>query len=173
MGEMIMPGGWTMSMMWMRMPGQSWPGAAAACLGMGVVIAIMLLMRLVTATPAGVDDDGLVEVVIRPSGALLAQSGTAIIDAWSYPDYLDIRDATSGKESYELGRYLDYCSEMLSLTGKVAVLYVQDFDDDVALAGVTEVENLTNGLSRKIWQKLMVLNADPQAREPGGSEPVE
>ncbi len=60
---------------------------------------------------------------------------------------------------FELSRYLDYCSEMLSLTGKVAVLYIQQFDDDVALAGVNEVENLTNGLSRKIWQKLMVLHA--------------
>jgi len=29
MGEMPMPGGWTMSMAWMRMPGQSWPGPAA------------------------------------------------------------------------------------------------------------------------------------------------
>jgi hypothetical protein len=27
MGEMPMPGGWTMSMAWMRMPGQTWPGA--------------------------------------------------------------------------------------------------------------------------------------------------
>jgi hypothetical protein len=73
---------------------------------------------------------------------------------------------------FELSRYLDYCSEMLSLTGKVAVLYVQDFDDDVALAGVNEVENLTNGLSRKIWQKLMVLNADPSARHAEDSAAV-
>ena len=28
MREMPMPGGWTMSMAWMRMPGQTWPGAA-------------------------------------------------------------------------------------------------------------------------------------------------
>ncbi len=34
MGEMPMPGGWTMSMAWMRMSGQSWPGAAASFLGM-------------------------------------------------------------------------------------------------------------------------------------------
>ena len=26
MGEMPMPGGWTMSMAWMRMPRQTWPG---------------------------------------------------------------------------------------------------------------------------------------------------
>jgi hypothetical protein len=38
MGRMPMPGGWTMSMAWMRMPGQTWPGAAASFLGMWVVI---------------------------------------------------------------------------------------------------------------------------------------
>lgn len=60
--------------------------------------------------------------------------------------------------AYELGRYLDYCSELLSLTGKISALYVQDFDDPVALAAVNEVEELTTGLSRKIWQKLMILS---------------
>ena len=69
-----------------------------------------------------------------------------------------------------LGRYLDYCSEMLSLTGKLAALYVQDFDDSVALASVNEVESLSTGLSRKIWQKIMILHTpeelvpDPQMR---------
>ena len=58
---------------------------------------------------------------------------------------------------FQLSRYLDYCSEMLSITGKLAALYIQDFDDDVALAAVNEVENLTTGLARKIWQKLMIL----------------
>lgn len=62
----------------------------------------------------------------------------------------------------ELGHYLDYCSEMLSLTGKVAALYVQDFADSVALQAVNEIEELTTGLSRKIWQKLtVVLNSRP------------
>ena len=58
----------------------------------------------------------------------------------------------------DLGRYLDYCSEMLSLTGKVAALYVRDFQDGVVLGAVNEVEDLTSGLCRKIWQKLMVLH---------------
>jgi hypothetical protein len=62
---------------------------------------------------------------------------------------------------FELSRYLDYCSEALSLTGKVAALYVQRFDDPVALDAVNEVEQLTTGLSRKIWQKLTVLYAMP------------
>lgn len=59
----------------------------------------------------------------------------------------------------ELGRYLNYCSEMLSLIGKLAALYVQKFDDPVALNAVNEVEDLTTGLSRKIWQKIMIINS--------------
>jgi len=59
---------------------------------------------------------------------------------------------------FELSRYLDYCSEMLSLIGKVAALYVQRFDDPVALSAVDEIEDLTTGLSRKIWQKIMIIN---------------
>ncbi len=57
----------------------------------------------------------------------------------------------------QLSRYLDYCSEMLSLTGKVAALYVQRFDDAEAVNAVGDLEQLTTGLSRKIWQKIMVL----------------
>ena len=58
----------------------------------------------------------------------------------------------------DLMKYLDYCSDMLSLIGKLAALYVQKFDDPVALAAVNEVEELTTGLSRKIWQKIMILD---------------
>lgn len=48
MGGMPMPGGWTMSMAWMRMPGQSWPGAAASFLGMWILMmAAMMLPSLV------------------------------------------------------------------------------------------------------------------------------
>jgi hypothetical protein len=46
---------------------------------------------------------------------------------------------------------------MLSLVGKVAALYVQDLDDPVVLGAVNDVENLTTGLSRKIWQKIMII----------------
>jgi predicted metal-binding membrane protein len=48
MNEIPMPGDWTMSMMWMRMPGQTWPGAAASFLGMWtVMMAAMMLPSLV------------------------------------------------------------------------------------------------------------------------------
>jgi len=44
MGEMPMPGGWTMSMAWMRMPGQTWPGAAASFVGMWVVMMVAMML---------------------------------------------------------------------------------------------------------------------------------
>ena len=41
---MPMPGGWTMSMAWMRMPGQTWPSAAASFLGMWVVMMVAMML---------------------------------------------------------------------------------------------------------------------------------
>ena len=58
---------------------------------------------------------------------------------------------------YELGRYLDYCSEMLSLISKLGYLYTEDFNDPEAMRAVNELENFCTGLSRKIWQKIMIL----------------
>lgn len=61
----------------------------------------------------------------------------------------------------ELGRYLDYCSELLSVVSKLAALHVQHFTDPVALAAVNEIETLTTGLSGKIWQKITLLDRAP------------
>jgi len=44
MGGMPMPGGWTMSMMWMVMPGQTWPGLAASFLGMWMVMMVAMML---------------------------------------------------------------------------------------------------------------------------------
>jgi hypothetical protein len=60
--------------------------------------------------------------------------------------------------SFELSRYLDYCSEMLSFTGKIAGLYAQSSTDPVVVDAVSEIEQLTTGISRKIWQKLLILH---------------
>jgi hypothetical protein len=61
----------------------------------------------------------------------------------------------------ELLRYLDYCSEMLSLTGKLAALYAQYFPDATVVAAVNDVEQLTTNLSRKIWQKIVLVQQTP------------
>ncbi len=44
MGDMPMPGGWMMSMAWMRMPGQTWPDVAASFLGMWVVMMVAMML---------------------------------------------------------------------------------------------------------------------------------
>jgi predicted metal-binding membrane protein len=44
MGGMPMPGGWTMSMAWMRMPGQTWLAAGASFLGMWVVMMVAMML---------------------------------------------------------------------------------------------------------------------------------
>lgn len=62
--------------------------------------------------------------------------------------------------AYQLTRYLDYCTEMLSLVGKLAALYAQSNSDSVVLQSVNDIETLTNGISRKIWQKIMILDDD-------------
>jgi hypothetical protein len=59
--------------------------------------------------------------------------------------------------SFEMNRYLDYCSEALALISKIAALYVQGFQDPVLLDAVDDVEDLTAGFSRKIWQKITIL----------------
>ncbi|BBM88262.1 hypothetical protein [Candidatus Uabimicrobium amorphum] len=58
---------------------------------------------------------------------------------------------------YQIHRYLDYCSELLSIISKVGSLYVDEFADQASLNAVDSLETLTNGLSRKIWQKLNIL----------------
>lgn len=67
-----------------------------------------------------------------------------------------------GLSPAQLSRYLDYCTEMLSLIGKIAALFAERFDDSVVLSSVNEVEILTATLSQKIWQKLTILES------PGG-----
>jgi hypothetical protein len=67
---------------------------------------------------------------------------------------------------FELVRYLDYCTEMLALTGKLAALYMQDVRDPVIIDTVSEIEDLTGNLSRKIWQKIMILRQPMTASPP-------
>lgn len=59
---------------------------------------------------------------------------------------------------FELSRYLDYCTELLSLSSKLAALHVQHVNDPVVLNAVTDVETLAATLSNKIWQKIVILD---------------
>ena len=59
----------------------------------------------------------------------------------------------------EMERYFEYCSEMLSLVGKTAALCAEESRDVVVLDTVSTIESLTVGMSRKIWQKISILNA--------------
>jgi predicted metal-binding membrane protein len=61
---MEMPGGWRMSMAWMRMPGQSWPGAAATFIGMWSVMMVAMMLPV------------LVPVLTRYREALARTPGT-------------------------------------------------------------------------------------------------
>jgi hypothetical protein len=73
---------------------------------------------------------------------------------------------------FQLVRYLDYCSELLSLVGKLAALYAQSTSDAVVLQAVNDIEQLTNGLSRKIWQKIMMLDNDISEEETGDDSTI-
>lgn len=59
---------------------------------------------------------------------------------------------------HQLMRYLDYCSELLALNSKVAALFAQNTDDTIVLGAVNDLELLVQGLSGKIWQKIMILD---------------
>ncbi len=64
---------------------------------------------------------------------------------------------TRAMTRFELTRYLDYCSEMLSLIGKLAALYADEMRDSVVIDTVNDLESLTAGLAHKIWQKIMIV----------------
>ncbi len=65
-----------------------------------------------------------------------------------------VRDLTR----FELTRYLDYCSELLSLSSKVAALHVQYMNDPIVLDAVNDIETLAASLSSSVWQKIMILD---------------
>ena len=79
----------------------------------------------------------------------------------------------------QLARYLDYCTELLSLTSKLAALHAQHLQDPVVLDAVNDIETLTSDLSRKIWQKITILdiaNQDvvaPQRPQTASSPPLQ
>lgn len=72
--------------------------------------------------------------------------------------YASALEGESTMTPQSLARYLDYCAEMLALIAKLAALYAERMRDPVVIDAVTEIENLTTGLSRKIWQKISLIS---------------
>jgi hypothetical protein len=74
------------------------------------------------------------------------------------PTYVRTPESVShGLDADQLHHYLDYCSEMLSLTAKTAALCAEHSSDEVVLDTVSTLETLTTELSNKIWQKISLL----------------
>jgi predicted permease len=140
-------------------------------LGMGVVMAILLLIRMVFSTPPYVDRAHLAELVVRPSGQLLAQAGNAIVDTWSYPDYLDVRDAAStlAVTGWTRGEGL-FQPAGQSATMALSTMYVSsNYFSTVGVAlplgpGFTKVDDASRAepeavIGHRIWQTRF--NSDP------------
>lgn len=64
---------------------------------------------------------------------------------------------------FELVRYLNYCSEMLSLSGKLAALYAQDFNDPDVIEAASDIEQLATNISQKVWQKITIVQTSGKA----------
>ena len=52
------------------------------------------------------------------------------------------------------------------MISKTATIYVQEFPDSVALQAYNDILAQTNGLSRNIWQKIMLLDRISDAGTP-------
>ena len=77
----------------MKAPGFTFVCVTSLSIGMAAVIAIPYFARLLFMAPAGVNTDGLVELLMTPSGPLRIEIGESAVEGWSYPDYIDLRDA--------------------------------------------------------------------------------
>jgi predicted metal-binding membrane protein len=88
MDGMEMPGGWTMSMTWMRMPGQTWPDAAASFLGMWMVMMVAMMLpplmpMLWRYRQAVVSRRGSNDVTVRQLDGLTAVVSAGYFFVWA------------------------------------------------------------------------------------------
>jgi hypothetical protein len=74
------------------------------------------------------------------------------------PDRMTAASPAREMNRFELARYLDYCSELLSLASKLAALHAQYLHDSAVLEAVNDLETLVASLSSKIWQKITILD---------------
>jgi hypothetical protein len=81
------------------------------------------------------------------------------------PDFLPTAASPNRNMSAgEMSRYLDYCTELLAISGKLAALYAQAVPDEGVAAAVNDIEVLGTSLARKIWQKITLIDLATPAR---------
>lgn len=75
------------------------------------------------------------------------------------------KSPTLGKANtaFLLSRYLDYCSELLSVLGKVACLYRDRISDEVVLSRLGDFDRLSNQLRANIGSKMgLIAHSQPK-----------
>ncbi|CAN1571222.1 hypothetical protein MCELHM10_03236 [Paracoccaceae bacterium] len=91
----------------------------------------------------------------------LTKDPVTLVADYTPTDASPVRDLTLG----QMSRYLDYCTELLAITGKLAALYAQAVPDEGVASAVNDIELLGSSLSRKIWQKITLIDARTPARK--------
>jgi hypothetical protein len=61
------------------------------------------------------------------------------------------------KNENDMWFYLSLCTDLLAVTGKLAACFARCQNDRIVLDSIHEIEMLTTALSRKIWQKMSLL----------------
>lgn len=62
------------------------------------------------------------------------------------------------KQESDLWFYLSFCTDLLSVTGKLAACFARCQNDRPVLDSINEIEMLTTALARKIWQKMSLVD---------------
>jgi hypothetical protein len=66
--------------------------------------------------------------------------------------------------NFEMGRYFNYCCELLSITSKMAVLFANENSSERISEAIYEIEILSSTLNRKIWQKIAMLDVNTKRK---------
>jgi predicted metal-binding membrane protein len=145
MGEMPMAGGWTMSMAWTRMPGQTWPGAASSFLGMWVVM--MVAMMLPSLAPMLRRYRQAVRRTVETRlGLLTALVGAGYFFVWAvfamavFPLDVALAAVEMRVPALSLGLHCTNCS--VGLMAILLVIWVMDLRAMAVVAAAITVERL-------------------------------
>jgi predicted metal-binding membrane protein len=115
---MAMPGGWTMSMAWIKMPGQDWLASAASFMGMWVVMMAAMMLPALVPTLLRYRES-LRGAKTIPLNALTALAGAGYFLVWAllgavvYP--FGIFVAKTGMSSAELSRSMPIAAGLVLL----------------------------------------------------------